>query len=396
MSVVTAETVAIRRLAAQRVQASAEVRRTLTLEVVEGGTGRILAELPEQAPDGQICFEPGDVLFGKLRPYLAKSVLVREKLHGSGEFLTLTPGSEMDSRYLFYTTLSADWLRYAEETSYGLKMPRTSWDAMADFRMACPPLAVQRAIADFLDYQVARISSAIAGREQQMRLLGEAQAAHVSERVALLLSAAAGHKLRFLAHEIDLRAGSATSSDLLSVSIHHGVVPRSELTQDAPRADDLGNYKVVLPGDLVLNRMRAFQGAIGVAATHGVVSPDYCVLRCGPRLNSGFAHFLFRSDWFVGEMVSRLRGIGSADLGAVRTPRVNVEDLLDIEVPCPDLEEQALVLHDLGESQAIDRQRIDVLQRSLALLKEYKLSLITAAVAGEFDVSTDSGRGIPA
>ena len=79
---------------------------------------------------------------------------------------------------------------------------------------------------------------------------------------------------------IDVRAGaSAAPEDLLSVSIHLGVVPRSSMTDDLPRAEDLSGYKQVRHGDLVVNRMRAFQGAVGLAHVDGLVSPDNLVIR---------------------------------------------------------------------------------------------------------------------
>ncbi len=74
-------------------------------------------------------------------------------------------------------------------------------------------------------------------------------------------------RLRFLLDVTDVRAGEE-GGELLSVSIHHGVVPRSTMTDDEPRADRLDKYKRVLPGDIVINRMRAFQGAF-----HN--NPDY-------------------------------------------------------------------------------------------------------------------------
>lgn len=154
---------------------------------------------------------------------------------------------------------------------------------------------------------------------------------------------------------IDERAG-ADQPPLLAVSIHHGVVPRDSLTDDLPRAEDLSNYKLCEPGDIVLNRMRAFQGAIGISPQRGIVSPDYLVLRTQPDVDARYLHHLFRSTWFVGEMVSRLRGIGNTDNGAVRTPRINPEDFGDITVDIPELEGQRRIADFLdAETARIDR-----------------------------------------
>jgi type I restriction enzyme S subunit len=163
-------------------------------------------------------------------------------------------------------------------------------------------------------------------------------------------------RLRWHYTASDERAGKRRP-ELLSVSIHRGVVPRSEMADGEHRADDLSLYKVVRPGDIVINRMRAFQGAVGLSKVHGIVSPDYLVLTPGPRLDGGYAHYLFRSSWFVGQMVARLRGIGSTEQGNVRTPRINEGDLAMIKVDLPGPRGQRLVAQFLDAETA----RIDTL-----------------------------------
>lgn len=176
-------------------------------------------------------------------------------------------------------------------------------------------------------------------------------------------------RVKLLCDVVDVRAGNRRPT-LLAVSIHHGVIPREYLTHDEPRADNLDSYKLCEPGDLVLNRMRAFQGAIGVADRSGIVSPDYLVLRPRRGTEARFLHYLFRSSWFVGEMVARLRGIGSVDTGSVRTPRINADDLFDIRVHVPPRAEQQAVADYLDRETA----RIDALiaakHRARSLLDE--------------------------
>jgi type I restriction enzyme S subunit len=157
---------------------------------------------------------------------------------------------------------------------------------------------------------------------------------------------------------VDVRSGvDAAPEDLLSVSIHLGVVPRSSMTDDLPRAEDLSGYKQVLHGDLVVNRMRAFQGAVGLAHIEGLVSPDYLVLRPRAGHDARFLHHLLRSSWFVGQMVARLRGIGSTSQGNVRTPRINSEDLGEIAAPPLTYGEQRAIADYLDAETA----RIDAL-----------------------------------
>lgn len=148
--------------------------------------------------------------------------------------------------------------------------------------------------------------------------------------------------LRYALREIDVRADHAGSETppLLTVSIHSGVRRRDEVTGDEHRADSIAEYKRCESGDLVVNRMRAFQGALGVAPTRGLVSPDYAVLRPLPAIDVRLIAYVLRSRWGLGEMTSRLRGIGGVSSGMVRTPRINVAELLDIRIPGFSFEQQ--------------------------------------------------------
>src|SRR6266487_4088305 len=107
---------------------------------------------------------------------------------------------------------------------------------------------------------------------------------------------------------VDERAGGRDMT-LLSVSARFGVVPRDTIAEGPSRAEDLSNYKVCQPGDIVLNRMSAYQGAVGRSPQIGIVIPDYMVLRPSSEVEGRYLHHLFRSQWFVGQMTSRLRGI---------------------------------------------------------------------------------------
>lgn len=183
---------------------------------------------------------------------------------------------------------------------------------------------------------------------------------------------------------VDERAGHRRPP-LLAVSIHHGVVPRSSLTDDEHRADDLSAYKLCEAGDIVLNRMRAFQGAIGVAPSSGLVSPDYLVLRPGASADGRYLHHLFRSEWFVSEMALRLRGIGSVDQGNVRTPRINAEDLGEIRVPMPTPPEQRAIADFLDRETARIEALIAAKRRMIELLDEMYSARITQEISGGED-----------
>ncbi|MGN9811133.1 restriction endonuclease subunit S [Micromonospora sp. BQ11] len=179
----------------------------------------------------------------------------------------------------------------------------------------------------------------------------------------------------------DERAGlSADSLPLMSVSQMHGVIPRSELYGDDGRAETLVNYKICEPGDIVLNRMSAYNGAVGVARQRGLVSPDYLVMQPREGVNADFVVAWLKTPRGIYEMTSRLRGIGSADAAQVRTPRINESDLRLIPVEAPLPEEQRAIADYLKRETA----RIDILieeqQHLIQLLRERRHAVVDRAI----------------
>lgn len=200
-------------------------------------------------------------------------------------------------------------------------------------------------------------------------------------------------RLRFMFDEIDRRVGTPESDDpLLSVSIHRGVIPRSDMTDREARADDFVNYKCVEPGDVVINRMRAFEGGAGISAYRGIVSSDYAVLRTRAGLEPRFLHHLIRSSWFVGEMIARLRGIGNVEAGNVRTPRINVEDLGDIQVALPQTADQVTIADYLDTETAHIDGMVSLRQRQLALLNESLAARRTSRLLADLDPVSGTGN----
>lgn len=170
------------------------------------------------------------------------------------------------------------------------------------------------------------------------------------------------------------------------MSIHQGVVPRHVITDKKVQTDELFNYKSCSIGDIVVNRMRAFQGGVGVVGHEGVVSPDYTVLRVGSQVLPDYLHHIMRSSWFVSEMTSRLRGIGATDQGQVRTPRINFADLGLIKIPVPPRDKQEELALDLAGREARLTQVVELHTEQLALLDERRQTLITVVMTGETPV----------
>ncbi|MFJ5861194.1 restriction endonuclease subunit S [Pseudarthrobacter sp. NPDC092439] len=266
-------------------------------------------------------------------------------------------------------------------------------DKLANLPIPSANRTYQSGACDFLDRETAQIDDLIGKQERLIELLAEKRQAITSNYVAKSVEPTVdepGVRLKHLYDVVDERANGA-SLPLMSVSIHRGLQRRDETTDDEPRADDLSNYKICRPGDVVINRMRAFQGALGHSSQYGLISPDYLVLRPHADVEASWLSAMLRSHWAIGQMRSRLRGIGSIDQGIIRTPRINASDLGEIRIRKPEFSAQRAFLRESHDAIF----RLDLLTRNAAsaisLLRERRAALISAAVTGKIYVEKGSG-----
>jgi type I restriction enzyme S subunit len=122
------------------------------------------------------------------------------------------------------------------------------------------------------------------------------------------------------------------SEELFALSKGRGLVPRSELTDAEPRADTLIGYKRFRAGDIVMNKMQAWNGVVGVASCSGIISPEYSVFRPLPGVgDSRFLNYLLRTELYASVFAWKSRGMGTAFL------RLHPELLLSTPLVSPPL-----------------------------------------------------------
>ena len=153
------------------------------LENIESRTGRLLLGTSASKVESAVnWFAAGDVLFGKLRPYLAK--VGRPTISGASttEIVALRPVG-CSQAYLFYALLNDSFIRWVDSLTFGSKMPRVSPEQIANAFIAIPPEVEQRAIADFLDHETAKIDALVAKVREAIERLKEYRLALISAAV---------------------------------------------------------------------------------------------------------------------------------------------------------------------------------------------------------------------
>lgn len=159
-------------LRGDKVAVESEEENYLELEDLEGGRGRILSRRDTLSVESAVTrFSEGDVLFGKLRPYLEKYCQPDFDGYCTGEILAFFP-RRIYGRYLFYH-MGSDWLiQRCNALAYGAKMPRVNWPTqLALFDVPLPPLPEQKRIAAYLDASCAAIDRAVETKQKQLETL---------------------------------------------------------------------------------------------------------------------------------------------------------------------------------------------------------------------------------
>lgn len=176
---------------------------------------------------------------------------------------------------------------------------------------------------------------------------------------------------------------------LLSVYRDYGVILRDSRDDNYnPRGQDLSAYKVVSPGDLVLNKMKTWQGSLGVSQYAGIVSPAYIVCRLVGDLDRRYLHFVLRSRRYIDHYNRLSFGV------RVNQWDMRYQDFKQIPVFFPPLSEQIAIVRFLNHIDRRTRRYIRAQRKLIALLEEQKQTLIQQAVTRGLP-STGSGQATP-
>ena len=145
--------------------ANAGAKRYIGLEHIEPGNIRLQHwGKADDVRSLKTAFQQGDVLYGKLRPYLDKAVLAEWDGICSTDILVIKTQSSLLPEFLAYLVHTSQFIDYAISTTTGVNHPRTSWKALQKFSIPLPPLAEQREIARILQAVDGKIAAEQARR----------------------------------------------------------------------------------------------------------------------------------------------------------------------------------------------------------------------------------------
>lgn len=375
-----------------------------------------------EVSNGYTRFQNGDVLVPKITPTFeaARSVLINGLHNGVGagttELHVLRPGREIDGRFLLYLTNTHDFLERGKSEMYGVAGQKRVPDTfIKDFCVKLPSLDSQRRIADFLDAETARIDQLIRLRRRQVDIVNERYHSAISELTTPGISSdlerhtvwpwlPARIPIVRLGHLAKIQTGVTVHGS--REQVYGGKsYPYLRVANVQGEQLDLSDIKeIVLPASMAL-RSTLQPGDVVMTEANG--NPDNlgrgAVWRGEvPKMLHQNHIFAIRADRqaLLPEYLSALLASNhgrryfrhtSTQVGIATTSSSKV---LNFPIPKIDIDQQREVVKRYHAERTRTQRTTEALEQQLKLLEERRRALITAAVTGQFDVSTASGRGV--
>ncbi|MCU7823229.1 restriction endonuclease subunit S [Kitasatospora sp. DSM 101779] len=368
------------------------------------GTGQV--EKAESIKSAKLKLRGGEVLISKLNPRKSRALIVESStvpMVSSTEFVGLRVRDGVESRYLLYL-LQSEFVRQELDSrvqSVTRSHQRVAPEEITHLQVAVPALEEQRRIVEFLDAETMRIGQLLAARQDVMEKLEERESALLDLEIDGLLATSAVAPLRRFVWSVD-QGASPQCEAVPAGEDEWGVLKVSCLRPGSffpgenkrlPSGVDPMVRSEVREGDLLITRANTPQLVGSTAVVPAVrskllLSDKIFRVRLTRGVLPGFVAELARG--------SRIRALCAASSNGASQSMANIrfEEVKAWPVPVVSIAEQRLVV----ERIASKRKVIEVLRRAIdsqrALLAERRQALITAAVTGQFDVSTASGRGV--
>lgn len=376
------------------------------LEHIESETGRLLGwDIRGVQSSIKTSFQSGDVLFGKLRPYLRKYAVAPFDGICTTEILAIYPRNDLfDKRFLFHLMQGDGVFATVKALSYGTKMPRVNWADLSEIVLGVPPLPEQEKIAatltavdDKLDVIVRQIEATQTLKKGLLQVLFSRGIGSVASnggcpphtdsqaKSSLCMPAAwsvgrLGDIAPLVRRPVEIIT-EATYPELGLRSYGKGTFHKPALL-----GSEVGNKRLfqIKAGDLLFSNVFAWEGAVAVA------KPEDDGRYGSHRYITCVVDETVADTSYVFRYLTTPAGIASLTLaspgGAGRNKTLGLSALADITMPLPPLAEQRKISQILEDIDG----KLHVLNSKRVAYSRLKRGLMQKLLTGEWQVQLDS------
>ena len=371
------------------------------LENIDSFSGRFVPTDSSYEGDG-VDAKEGDILYGKLRPYLAKVWITDKPCNAVGDFFVYRCNEDcIINQYAKWLMLSNGFTQICSASTYGAKMPRVSSDFIASLYIPLPPLAEQEKIVSYLESKTSKIDAYVEDKEKEIQLLQELKQKTIAEVVTKGLNPNVkmkGSGISWLGmipeHWETKRIASLFTGKVKAntdFEYHHAfkfyygtLVPKEETGDVEEYRDTYVKYSVLQKDDIMINGLNLnydfISQRVAIAPSGGIITSAYVVARPRKGTNAQYYNYLFKTM----DNMKLFHGMGTG----IRLTLSFDELKKQLVVIPPQEEQRAIVTYIEEKCQKIDTLTTE-LQAEIDYLKEYKQRLIADVVTGQVDVQNE-------
>ena len=350
-------------------------------EDIISGAGRLNKDIKlKESEKVGIVFHKGDVLYGKLRPYLQNWLLASFNGLAVGDFWVLQP-QNTDSSFLYRLVQSQQFDEVANQST-GTKMPRADWKLVSKTKFAMPhSVDEQAAIGAYFEH----LDTLITLHQRKYEKLVNIKKSMLDKMFPQ--NGASVPEIRFkgftdpweqrkLEEYLEVSGqknfeGIYTKEDVLSVSGDFGIVNQIEFQGRSFAGASVANYGVVETGDIVYTKSPLKSNPYGIIKTNkgknGIVSTLYAVYKPKQSANPEFVQIYFEQDARMNNYMHPL-----VNKGAKNDMKVSAENALKGQIVFPDIKEQRTISEFFRNLDTL----ITLHQRKLEKLQNIKKSCL--------------------
>lgn len=297
----------------------------------------------------------------------------------TGAYDVFSPTHRINPRFLYHYYLFVDEGKLMKPLYTGLRKT-IQRGVFASLKAPLPPPDEQAAIVRFLDHANRKIDGFIRAKRKLIGLLNEQKQAIIQTAISKV-STPDCRTMPVRAVLRPIKRMGHPNKTLLSLFRDYGVIPKDSRENKNVDVRDLALCQLVNPGDVVMNKMKAWQGSIAVSGLEGIVSPDYMVLEFQIKpIVEDFFHYALRSPSMVANYRKQAYGVRPGQW------RLMYPDFCRLRLPVPSIEEQQSIVDHIKSETAALTTAIARTEREIALMQEYRTRLTADLVTGKLDV----------
>jgi type I restriction enzyme S subunit len=371
-------------------QKSTRELKKIGLENIKSKTGKFIDSNTDFEGQG-VHFKKRDILFGKLRPYLAKVWLAHFEGLAVGDFYVFRTISGVIPEFAKYRLIDYAFIDITNSSTFGSKMPRVSWEFIANLLIAFPKPEEQSKIANYLDKKTAEIDDLIAQKKKLLKLykkekeviINQAVTKGINPNVKLKNSGIEWlgdipehwevKRLKYVLESQNTKRVPLSSSVRGEMMIKEydyygasGVIDKVD--------DYIFNEPLILIGEDGANLLTRSKRLVFIAKGKYWVNNHAHILKPKYGLMYYYSELLELYDFSIWVT-------GSAQ------PKLTSENLLNIPMIVPPIEEQKEIAEFLDKYISEIESKSTKTKKLIALLTEYKTALISEVVTGKIKIN---------